>query len=120
MTRSGQGAALEGLALRHPFYDREVPVILGDHVTLDAGTGAVHTAPGHGQEDYVVGSRYGLPVDNPVGADGRFLRAPRCSPGLHVFAANDRVIDALKAAARCSRPPPDSTATRTAGGTRPR
>jgi isoleucyl-tRNA synthetase len=59
--------------LRHPFYDRAVPVILGEHVTLDSGTGAVHTAPGHGQEDFVVGQRYGLAVDNPVGGDGRFL-----------------------------------------------
>ena len=93
----GMGSDLEGLALRHPFYDREVPVILGDHVTTDAGTGAVHTAPAHGQEDYVVGSRYGLPVDNPVGPDGRFLADTPLFAGLHVFAANERVLDALKA-----------------------
>ncbi len=93
----GPGAELEGLALLHPFYDREVPVILGDHVTTDAGTGAVHTAPAHGQEDYVIGSRYGLPVDNPVGPDGRFLPDTPLFAGLHVFAANERVIDALKA-----------------------
>ncbi|PIE83115.1 MAG: isoleucine--tRNA ligase [Candidatus Contendobacter odensis] len=92
----GSGADLEGLALQHPFYDREVPIILGDHVTTEAGTGAVHTAPAHGQEDYVVGSRYGLPVDNPVGADGRFLPDTHLFAGLHVFAANDRVIDTLK------------------------
>ncbi|MGR9051233.1 MAG: class I tRNA ligase family protein, partial [Gammaproteobacteria bacterium] len=55
-----KGDALEHQMLRHPFYDRQVPVILGDHVTLEAGTGAVHTAPGHGQDDYVVGQRYGL------------------------------------------------------------
>jgi isoleucyl-tRNA synthetase len=93
----GSGGDLEGLALRHPFYDREVPVILGDHVTTEAGTGAVHTAPAHGQADYVVGSRYGLPVDNPVGPDGRFLPDTPLFAGLHVFAANERVIDALKA-----------------------
>ena len=93
----GAGADLEGLALRHPFYDREVPVILGEHVTTEAGTGLVHTAPAHGQEDYVVGSRYGLPVDNPVGPDGKFLADVPLFAGLHVFAANDRVIDALKA-----------------------
>ncbi len=93
----GMGSDLEGLALRHPFYDREVPVILGDHVTTDAGTGAVHTAPAHGQEDYVVGSRYGLPVDNPVGPDGRFLADTPLFAGLHVFAANERVLDTLKA-----------------------
>ena len=93
----GPGAELEGLALRHPFYDREVPIILGDHVTTEAGTGLVHTAPAHGQEDYVVGSRYGLPVDNPVGPDGKFLPDTPLFAGLHVFAANERVIDALKA-----------------------
>ncbi|HRD65378.1 MAG TPA: isoleucine--tRNA ligase [Candidatus Competibacter sp.] len=92
----GTGADLEGLALRHPFYDREVPIILGDHVTTEAGTGLVHTAPAHGQEDYVVGSRYGLPVDNPVGPDGKFLPDIPLFAGLHVFAANDRVIDVLK------------------------
>ncbi len=68
-----KGEALEYLALQHPFYDRQVPVILGDHVTLDAGTGAVHTSPGHGLEDYIVGRRYNLEIDNPVGGDGRFL-----------------------------------------------
>ncbi|HRF44740.1 MAG TPA: isoleucine--tRNA ligase [Candidatus Competibacteraceae bacterium] len=92
----GLGSGLEGLALRHPFYDREVPIILGDHVTTEAGTGAVHTAPAHGQEDYVAGSRYGLPVDNPVGPDGKFLADTPLFAGLHVFAANERVLDALK------------------------
>ncbi len=62
-----KGADLEHLKLQHPFYDRQVPVILGDHVTLDAGTGAVHTAPGHGLDDYIVGRRYNLDIDNPGG-----------------------------------------------------
>ena len=93
----GAGGDLEGLLLRHPFYHREVPIILGDHVTTEAGTGAVHTAPAHGQEDYAVGCRYGLPVDNPVGPDGRFLADTPLFAGLHVFAANERVIDTLKA-----------------------
>ena len=93
----GPGRDLEGLTLRHPFYDREVPIILGDHVTTEAGTGAVHTAPAHGQEDYAVGCRYDLPVDNPVGPDGRFLTDTPLFAGLHVFAANERVIDTLKA-----------------------
>ena len=92
-----KGSDLEGLKLSHPFYTREVPVILGDHVTTEAGTGAVHTAPGHGQDDYVVGSRYGLPVDNPVGNDGRFLPDTELFAGEHVFAANDKVIEVLKA-----------------------
>jgi isoleucyl-tRNA synthetase len=67
------GQALEGLKLMHPWLAKQVPVILGEHVTLDAGTGAVHTAPAHGQEDYVVAARYQLPVVNPVAADGRFV-----------------------------------------------
>ena len=100
---SAAGVDLEGLALRHPFYDREVPIILGDHVTAEAGTGLVHTAPAHGQEDYVVGSRYGLAVDNPVGPDGKFLPDVPLFAGLHVFAANERVIDVLKARGRLLR-----------------
>ena len=92
-----KGADLEHLKLGHPFYDREVPVILGDHVTTEAGTGAVHTAPGHGQDDYVVGQRYGIPVDNPVGANGVFLEDTELFAGKHVFSANDDVIDVLKA-----------------------
>ena len=66
------GSVLEGLELSHPWLPRQVPVILGEHVTLEAGTGAVHTAPAHGQEDYQVGLRYRLQVVNPVGPDGRF------------------------------------------------
>lgn len=93
----GRGDAFEGLALRHPFYDREVPIILGEHVTLDAGTGAVHTAPGHGLDDYVVGLRYGLVVDNPVGGDGRFLPDTPRFAGEHVFIADEQVVAVLKA-----------------------
>ncbi|HHJ12691.1 MAG TPA: isoleucine--tRNA ligase, partial [Chromatiales bacterium] len=91
-----RGSQLEGLMLRHPFYDREVPVILGAHVTTDAGTGAVHTAPGHGQEDYVAGLAYGLPVDNPVGPDGRFLPGTELFAGESVHQANGHVIEVLK------------------------
>ncbi|MFN6971970.1 MAG: class I tRNA ligase family protein, partial [Rheinheimera sp.] len=68
-----KGSALELAKLKHPLYDFEVPVVLGDHVTTDSGTGAVHTAPGHGQEDFVVGLKYGLEVANPVGANGVYL-----------------------------------------------
>jgi isoleucyl-tRNA synthetase len=91
-----RGATLEGLVLRHPFYERTVPVILGEHVTLDSGTGAVHTAPGHGQEDFAVGRKYGLPVDNPVGADGRFLPSTPLFAGEKVFDANAHVVDVLR------------------------
>src|SRR6184192_2225942 len=95
-----EGRALEGLKLAHPFQDRQVPVVLGEHVTLDAGTGAVHTAPGHGQEDFVVGQRYGLPVTNPVGPDGTFLPDTPLVAGLKVDAANAVIIEALKKAGR--------------------
>jgi isoleucyl-tRNA synthetase len=91
-----KGALLEKLELQHPFYPRRVPVILGDHVTLDAGTGAVHTAPGHGLDDYIVGRRYGLEVDNPVGGDGRFLPSTPLFAGEGVFDANAHVSEVLR------------------------
>ncbi|MDF2866876.1 MAG: isoleucyl-tRNA synthetase [Gammaproteobacteria bacterium] len=91
------GEVLEGLKLQHPFYERVVPVILGDHVTVDAGTGAVHTAPGHGQEDYVAGAQYHLPIDSPVDGRGCFLPNTPLFAGKHVLQANDEVIEVLKA-----------------------
>jgi isoleucyl-tRNA synthetase len=91
-----RGDAFEGIKLKHCFYDREVPVILGEHVSLDAGTGAVHTAPAHGLEDYIVGQRYNLPVDNPVGGNGRFVEGTELFEGEHVFSANEKVIEVLK------------------------
>ena len=92
-----KGSAWEHQLLQHPFYDRKVPVILGDHVTTEAGTGAVHTAPGHGQDDYIVGLKYGLPVENPVGADGVFLPNTELFAGEHVFNANAHVLEVLEA-----------------------
>ena len=97
---SCRGQALEGVMLQHPFYDRQVPLILGEHVTLDAGTGAVHTAPGHGLEDYVVGQQYGLEVDNPVLGDGRFREDLPLFGGQKVFEANDEVVKVLEARGR--------------------
>ncbi|RLA24051.1 MAG: isoleucine--tRNA ligase [Gammaproteobacteria bacterium] len=91
-----KGADLEGISLFHPFYDREVPVILADHVTTEAGTGAVHIAPGHGQEDYVAGLKYGLKVENPVGDNGVFLPSTNLFAGEHVFNANAHVVEVLK------------------------
>ncbi len=91
-----QGKDLENLQLQHPFYDRQVPIILGEHVTIEAGTGAVHTAPGHGQDDYVVGSRYKLPIDNPVDDKGIFLPNTPLFAGIHVFNANEKVVEILK------------------------
>jgi isoleucyl-tRNA synthetase len=93
---SAPGAALEHLRLQHPFYDRDVPVILGEHVTVDAGTGAVHTAPGHGEEDFQVGQQYDLPVNNPVGADGRYLDNVELFAGETVWAANDHVLAVMR------------------------
>jgi isoleucyl-tRNA synthetase len=92
---TAKGAVLEHMLLRHPFYDRQVPVVLGDHVTLDAGTGAVHTAPGHGLDDYIVGRRYGLEIENPVGGDGRFLASTPLFAGEQVFDANAHVIKVI-------------------------
>ncbi len=89
------GRHLEGLSLQHPFLDRHVPVILGEHVTTEAGTGAVHTAPGHGADDFVVGQRYNLPLENPVDDDGRFLNGE--FQGQFVFDANRAIVERLEA-----------------------
>jgi len=91
-----RGSELEGLKLNHPFYAREVPVILGEHVTTESGTGCVHTAPGHGQEDFVVGQQYHLPVHNPVGGNGVFLPDTELFAGEHVLKANPHVVDILQ------------------------
>jgi isoleucyl-tRNA synthetase len=90
-----KGALLEGMLLEHPFYDRTVPMILGEHVTLETGTGLVHTAPAHGVEDFAVGARYGLPVDNPVDDDGAFFEKTPIVGGLNVWKANTVVIETL-------------------------
>jgi isoleucyl-tRNA synthetase len=91
------GADLAGLLLQHPFYATQVPIILGEHVTVEAGTGAVHTAPGHGQEDYVVGMKYGLAIVSPVDKAGCFLPDTALFAGKHVLRANDEVIAVLQA-----------------------
>ena len=101
-----KGVELEHLLLRHPFYERIVPTILGDHVTLDAGTGAVHTAPGHGLEDFIVGRKYDLEVENPVGGDGRFLPSTPLFAGEQVFDANAHVIQVLTDGGRLLRSEP--------------
>ena len=88
---------LEGTRCRHPLYDRDSQVILGAHVTLDAGTGCVHTAPGHGREDYDVGLTYGLDIYSPVDRDGRFDDDVAFFAGRFVFEANDAVIEKLEA-----------------------
>ena len=85
------GKRLEGLKARHPFLDRDSLIILASYVTLDAGTGCVHTAPGHGQEDYESGVQYGLEVYSPVDDDGRFTQDVLFFAGQFVFDANDAV-----------------------------
>jgi len=97
----GTGAALEHVLVRHPFYDKDVPIICGEHVTTDAGTGMVHTAPAHGVDDFNIGKKYGLPVENPVGDDGRFLQKTLPLPetalaGLSVWEANPKVLETLR------------------------
>lgn len=91
-----KGRALELLQLQHPFYARQVPVILGDHVTTDAGTGLVHTAPAHGLEDFQAGLHYKLPVANPVADNGCYKSATELFAGLLVWDANPRIIETLE------------------------
>ncbi|MFI4967806.1 MAG: isoleucine--tRNA ligase [Gammaproteobacteria bacterium] len=90
------GKDLEGLQLKHPFYDRQVPLVLGEHVTLDAGTGAVHTAPGHGIEDFGLGIQYKLKIDNPVDGNGLYLPNTPIFAGEHVFKANEHIVQVLR------------------------
>jgi isoleucyl-tRNA synthetase len=93
-----EGAQLEHLSLKHPFYERRVPVILGVHVTLEAGTGLVHTAPAHGVEDFEVGQKYGLPVDNPVAGNGEFIRGTPLVEGLNVRKADAAILGIMEQA----------------------
>ncbi len=96
-----RGAALEGVLLQHPLIaSRQVPVILGEHVTADSGTGAVHTAPGHGVDDYKVGLKYQLKVDNPVGGNGVYLPDAPVFAGEHIYKANPKIIDSLLTSGR--------------------
>ena len=90
------GAKLELLQLQHPLIaERQVPIILGEHVIATSGTGAVHTAPGHGVDDYKVGLLYNLKVDNPVGGNGVYLPTAPIFAGEHIYKANPKIIAAL-------------------------
>jgi isoleucyl-tRNA synthetase len=86
---------LERKRCRHPFYDRDSVVLLGEHVTLEAGTGCVHTAPGHGQEDYELALKEGLEIYNPVNNHGKYVQDLKFFGGQFVFSANQSVIDKL-------------------------
>jgi len=91
-----KGSDLEGILLNHPFYNKQVPIILGDHVTTETGTGAVHTSPSHGQDDYVVGLKYNLPVDCPVDGRGVFIETTESVAGEYIFKANTTIIELLR------------------------
>jgi len=95
-----KGEQLEGIRFRHPLYERDSLGVLGSYVTLDAGTGAVHTAPGHGADDFATGMKYGLEIYAPIGASGHFLDSVELVGGLRVFDANPVVEEALKARGR--------------------
>jgi len=92
-----RGGELEHLRLRHPYNGQIVPVILGEHVTTEAGTGAVHTAPGHGQEDFDVGLEYDLPVVNPVDSRGVFVDGTPVVAGEFVWQANATLVEHMRA-----------------------
>ncbi|MFZ0449379.1 MAG: isoleucine--tRNA ligase [Desulfatiglandaceae bacterium] len=91
-----KGTQLENLEARHPIYNRTSVIVLADYVTLDAGTGCVHTAPGHGREDYETGLKYGLEVYSPVDDQGCFIPEVEYFSGLNVFEANQAVIEKLR------------------------
>lgn len=92
---SCKGQALEKLAVNHPFLEHTVPLILGEHVTTDSGTGCVHTAPAHGVDDFNVGKQYDIEVYNPVGANGVYLENTPMFAGQHVFKSNDAIIETV-------------------------
>ncbi|MEW6109051.1 MAG: isoleucine--tRNA ligase [Nitrospirota bacterium] len=90
------GSELEGIVCSHPWIDREVETVLGEHVTLEQGTGVVHTAPGHGEDDYEIGLKYGLDIYAPVDDRGKFTKHAGELEGQFVFKANSSVIEILK------------------------
>jgi isoleucyl-tRNA synthetase len=95
VTAAAKGAALEGGTLQHPFVDREVPVVLADYVTLEQGTGCVHTAPGHGQEDFETGRKYGLPTLQPLDDRGVFTEEGGQFAGLSHTDADPKIVEEL-------------------------
>lgn len=91
-----KGRDLDGVTCRHPWIDRSVPIVMADYVTLESGTGMVHTAPGHGHDDYQTGLRYGLEVYAPVDARGRFTDAVPEWQGERVLDANPKIVEHLR------------------------
>jgi isoleucyl-tRNA synthetase len=90
-----KGQVLDRIKFRHPFYERDSLGVVGEHVTLEQGTGVVHTAPGHGADDFAIGQRYGLEIYAPIGTNGRFLPDTGVVAGLKVFESNPVVEAAL-------------------------
>ncbi|MGA8574918.1 MAG: isoleucine--tRNA ligase [Candidatus Cybelea sp.] len=90
------GAQLDDLAVRHPFMERDSVVVLAEYVDLETGTGAVHTAPGHGADDFETGMKYGLPILNPVDAAGRFTSEAGPYAGMPIFEANAKIVEDLE------------------------
>ncbi|MGE5446064.1 MAG: isoleucine--tRNA ligase [Ignavibacteriales bacterium] len=97
------GKITEGLRFKHPFYERESVATLGDFVTLDTGTGIVHIAPGHGQEDYEIGKKYNLDIYAPVDARGKFTKDVEFFGGMFIYDANKNIIEKLKEAGNLLR-----------------
>jgi isoleucyl-tRNA synthetase len=91
------GERLDGARVRHPFMDRDSLVVLADYVDLETGTGAVHTAPGHGADDFDTGVKYGLPILNPVDAAGHFTKEAGPYAGMFIFKANKQIVEDLRA-----------------------
>ncbi len=92
---SAKGRVFEHFKLQHPFYKRQVPVVLAEHVTTESGTGCVHTAPAHGPDDYLVGQSYQLPLINPVMANGCFAENVELFAGISVLKANETILAVL-------------------------
>ncbi|MDQ6965498.1 MAG: class I tRNA ligase family protein, partial [Mariprofundaceae bacterium] len=90
------GNKLDHRRFRHPYLEQDAPILVGTHVTLDAGTGSVHTAPGHGQEDYEIGMKYGLKAFKPVGDTGVFEEGTPVVEGRHVYQANTIMVEHLQ------------------------
>ena len=100
IVRKVRGHELAGLVFTHPLEDRPSPLFLADHVTIEEGTGVVHTAPGHGAEDFLVGEERGLEIYNPVGPDGVYVPGTPRYAGRHIWEANPAIVEDLDAAGR--------------------
>ena len=110
-----KGRDVDGIRFRHPLYDRDSIAVLADYVTLEQGTGVVHTAPGHGVDDFLTGQRYGLDTYAPVGPSGRFAEDVGLFAGLQVFRLIQRSSQPCNMLAGCCIGLISSTRTRTAG-----